>query len=213
MRAWHWRAAGLLACVLTLLCGACSSASLEYFARAARWLRAKPLTHGRPVILYGVSRGGEGALLIASYEPHLFEAVIASSPSANANGAIGGSIGPAGSAWTFHGKPLVPGTEIPVGRIRVPLLIGDGGLDAVWNSATSASVIVTELQSAHDPAPYVNLYYPDAGHAIVGAPPYFPYADYGANGDFMGGSQQANALAMERSWARMIEFINDPWHP
>ena len=30
---------------------------------------------------------------------------------------------------------------------------------------------------------------------------------------FMGGSQQANALAMERSWARMIEFINDPWHP
>ena len=27
MRAWHWRAAGLLACVLTLLCSACSSAS------------------------------------------------------------------------------------------------------------------------------------------------------------------------------------------
>jgi len=43
--------------------------------------------------------------------------------------------------------------------------------------------------------------------------PISPYADYGANGDFMGGSQQANALAMERSWARMIEFINDPWHP
>jgi hypothetical protein len=27
----------------------------------------------------------------------------------------------------------------------------------------------------------------------------------------MGGTQQDNALAMERSWNRMIEFINDPW--
>jgi len=210
MRAWHWRAAGLLACVLTLLCGACSSASLEYFARAARWLRAKPLTHGRPVILYGVSRGGEGALLIASYEPHLFEAVIASSPSANANGAIGGSIGPAGSAWTFHGKPLVPGTEIPVGRIRCRCSSATAGWTRSGtrqhrSSSPSCRVLMTRRRTS-------TCTTRTPGTRSSARHPISPYADYGANGDFMGGSQQANALAMERSWARMIEFINDPWH-
>ena len=181
--------------------------SLEYFARAVRWLRRQPETAGRPVILYGASRGGEGALLIAALEPHLFDALIASSPSAFVNGAFGGK---PGAAWTFRGKPLTAGTLIPVGRIHVPLLLGDGGLDAIWNSAASVTNIMSELQSAHDPAPYINLFYPDAGHAFLGAPPYFPYASYQA-GHLMGGSQQANALAIDKSWTRMIDFINDPW--
>ncbi len=182
--------------------------ALEYFARAVHWLRQQPQAKGRPVILYGASRGGEGALLIASLEPHLFEAVIASSPSAYVNGAFGGAPGP---AWTFHGKPLITGTLIPVDRIRVPLLLGDGGQDAIWNSEASVSIIMNELQGAHDPAPYINLFYPDAGHAFLGAPPYFPYALYSAAGNSVGGSQQANALAIDQSWVRMIEFINDPW--
>jgi acyl-CoA thioester hydrolase/bile acid acetyltransferase-like protein/bile acid acyltransferase/acyl-CoA thioester hydrolase-like protein len=101
---------------------------LEYFARAVRWLRLQPATKGRQIILYGASRG-EGALLIASLEPRLFEAVIASSPSALVNGAFGGK--PGGAAWAFRSKPLTTGTLIPVGHVRVPLLIGDGGLDAV----------------------------------------------------------------------------------
>jgi dienelactone hydrolase len=180
---------------------------LEYFARAVSWLRTQPATRGRPLILYGVSRGGEGALLIASYEPELFSAVIASSPSAHVDLAFGGP----GSAWTWEGKPLPTGTLIPVSRIRVPLLIGDGGLDAVWDSSASATLIMSELSAAHDHAPYVNLYYPDAGHGFLGTPPYFPYDGLGGLGNNLGGSQQANALAEEQSWARMIGFINDPW--
>jgi dienelactone hydrolase len=183
---------------------------LEYFARAVRWLRTQPATRGRPLILYGVSRGGEGALLIASYEPDLFSAVIASSPSSNVNGPFGG--GPAGAAWTWEGKPLPTGTEIPVNRIRVPLLIGDGGLDAVWDSSASATVIMNELSAARDHAPYINLYYPDAGHAFLGTPPYFPYDGLTGSGNPLGGSEQANALAEEQSWARMVEFIDSPWH-
>lgn len=112
---------------------------LEYFARAVRWLRAQPVAWGRPVILFGASRGAEGALLVASYEPHLIDAVVASSPSNLINGAYGGKPGP---AWTFHGKPLRTGTPIPVRRIRVPLLLSDGGQDAIWNSAGSATAIV-----------------------------------------------------------------------
>jgi dienelactone hydrolase len=179
---------------------------LEYFARAVRWLRAQPVAKGRPLVLYGASRGAEGALLIASYEPDLFDAVIASSPSYLINGAYGGN----GPAWTFDGKPLPVGTTIPVGRIRVPLLLGDGGQDAIWDSAGSVTAIVEELQGANDPAPHINLYFPLAGHAFLGAPPYVPYSDYGAHGP-QGGTQQANALAEEQSWAAMINFLNDPW--
>jgi dienelactone hydrolase len=179
---------------------------LEYFARAVRWLRAQPAGQGRPVVLFGVSRGAEGALLIASYQPHLVNAVVASSPSSDINGAYGGKPGP---AWTFHGKPLPTGTLIPVGRIRVPVLLGDGGQDMVWDSAQSAGAIVAELKAAHDRAPYRNLYYPGAGHAFLGYPPYFPYSWYGPNGP-LGGTPQANSLAAEQSWARMIGFLNDP---
>jgi dienelactone hydrolase len=184
---------------------------LEYFARAVRWLRAQRVARGRPIILSGTSRGGEGALLIASYEPHLFDAVIASSPSAFSNGSYGPGSSPAVSGWTWNGKPLPIGTQIPVSRIRVPLLIGDGGQDAVWPSATSASLVMTELRAAHDAAPYTNLYYPKAGHAFLGTPPYFPYSAYGANGNLMGGTQTADAQAMERSWLQMIAFIDNPW--
>ena len=104
------------------------SIPLEYFARAISWLRAQPAGRGRPVVLYGASRGAEAVLLLASYLPHLADGVVASSPTAVINGAV--SVVP-GAAWTFGGQPLVPVGNIPVTRIRVPLLMGDGGQDAV----------------------------------------------------------------------------------
>jgi dienelactone hydrolase len=182
------------------------SIPLEYFARAVGWLRAQPVARGRRVVLIGTSRGAEGALLIASYEPLLFNAVIANSPSYLINGAFGGP----GAAWTFHGKALQTGTNIPVGNIRIPVLLSDGGQDAVWDSAGSATAIIQQLQAANDPAPHANLYYPAAGHAAAGSPPYFPYTDIGSHGNVHGGSEQANALAAEQFWAKMITFINNP---
>jgi len=43
------------------------------------------------------------------------------------------------------GQALEAGTLIPVTRIGVPLLMGDGGQDPVWSSAASVSTIVSEL--------------------------------------------------------------------
>ena len=60
---------------------------------------------------------------------------------------------------------------------------------------------------AGDRAPYTNLYYPDAGHGNFGSPPYFPYSD-SVNGTVLGGSTQADALAAEQFWTKMIAFIN-----
>jgi dienelactone hydrolase len=157
--------------------------------------------------LIGYSRGAEGALVIASYEPHLFSAVVANSPSSNIN-----SYDVRGSSWEFRGKPLPVGS-IPVANIRIPVLLSDGGQDLVWPSAASAATIMQELRAAHDPEPYTNLYYPGAGHAYAGAPPYFPNSETGSSGNLHGGTEQANALAAEQFWPKMIQFINDPAEP
>jgi hypothetical protein len=40
-----------------------------------------------------------------------------------------------------------------VDRIRVPVLLGDGGQDTTWNSGLPATVIMQELRTAHDRGP------------------------------------------------------------
>jgi dienelactone hydrolase len=175
---------------------------LEYFARAVNWLRAQPAGRGRPVVLYGASDGTQAALLTASYLPHLVNAVVASSPTDVVHGAFGSTGIDVG--WTFGGKPLAVGSLIPVTKIRVPLLLGDGGQDAAWNSAGSASTIVSELDRSAGHPPVTNLYYPGAGHYYFGMLPYFPLFTNPANG----GTVQANALATEQFWTRMISFLN-----
>ena len=179
---------------------------LEYFARAVGWLRAQPVARGRPVVLIGDSAGAEAALLIASYEPHLVDAIVANSPNYLVAGA------PGSAAWTFHGEPLTTGALIPVADIRIPVLLSDGGQDLVWSSALSATQIVQELRRSADRAPYANLYYPGAGHTAAGLPPDIPMPTilYGAP---RGGSEQANALAAEQFWPSMIRFLNNPAAP
>ena len=180
------------------------SIPLEYFARAVSWLRAQPAGRGRPVVLYGASRGAEAVLLLASYLPHLADGVVASSPTAAINPANNVAQGP---AWTFGGQPLASVQNIPVTRIRVPLLMGDGGQDAVWDSAAAASTIMGELRGSPDHAPATNLYYPGAGHYDFGFPPYFPFFTTTDVAE-LGGSAQADALATEQFWTRMITFLN-----
>jgi dienelactone hydrolase len=121
---------------------------LEYFTRAVGWLRAQPVARGRPVVLIGDSDGAEAALLIASYEPHLVDAIVANSPSYLVTH---GTLGRPGIAtWTFHGKPLTTGALVPVADIRIPVLLSDGGQDLVWSSALSATQIVQELRRSAD---------------------------------------------------------------
>jgi len=180
------------------------SIPLEYVARAVSWLRAQPAGRGRPVVLYGASAGSEAVLLLASYLPHLADGVIASSPTAVITPSI--SAVP-GAAWTFGGQPLAPGTTIPVTRLRVPLLMGDGGQDVIWDSAAAASTIMAELHGSADHAPATNLYYPGAGHYYFGFPPYFPFFT-STEVAGLGGSEQADALATEQFWTRMITFLH-----
>ena len=173
---------------------------LEYFTRAISWLRAQPAARGRPIVLYGGSDGTQPAQLLAAYQPHLAAAVVLNSPTDLVQPAQGGT----GPGWTYGGKPIPPGVLIPVSKIRVPVLIGDGGEDAVWNSAGSATTITSEIDRTAGHAPAINLYYPGAGHYFFGLPPYYPYFSQAS----LGGTQQANALAVEQFWTRMLTFLD-----
>jgi dienelactone hydrolase len=183
---------------------------LEYFARAVGWLRAQPAARGRPVVLIGDSTGADAVLLTASYDPHLADAIVANSPGYLILGAEGGSA--TSAAWTFHGQPLTAGALIPVADIRVPVLLSDGGQDLIAHSAPSAARIIQELRQSADHTPYTNLYYPGAGHIAAGFPPDFPYSAI-TGGTLRGGTEQANALAAEQFWAKMITFLGNPSAP
>jgi BAAT / Acyl-CoA thioester hydrolase C terminal len=141
-----------------------------------------------------VSDGAIAVLPLASYLPHLADAVVASSPEAIVDGAF----------RTFGGKPVAAGMNIPVTSIRIPLLLGDGGQDGLQGSAGAATLIMRELRCSADHAPATNLDYPGAGHAVFGLPPYYPFFTNPA----VGGTAQANALATEQFWIRMIIFLN-----
>ena len=84
--------------------------------------------------------------------------------------------------------------------------MGDGGQDAVLLRG-SGRTIMGELRGSPSHAPATNLYYPGAGHYYFGVPPYFPvFTNTEVAG--LGGSAQADALATEQFWTRMITFLN-----
>ena len=184
------------------------SIPLEYFARAIGWLRAQPAGRGRPLVLYGVSAGAEAVLLLASYLPHLVSRCGVIASSTHRGHQRRGQRDKPCPAWTFGGQPL----QHPSGTSRspasgFPLLMGDGGRDAAWDAAAAASTIMGELRGSPDHAPATNLYYPGAGHYYFGFPPYFPvFTSTEVAGQ--GGSAQADALATEQFWTRMITFLN-----
>jgi len=62
---------------------------------------------------------------------------------------------------------------------------------------------MAELHGSPGHPPATNLYYPGAGHYYFGFPPYFPFFTAAE----LGGSEQANALATEQFWTRMITFL------
>ena len=90
---------------------------LEYFQSAIKWVTKQPGVQNDGVAVYGNSRGGELALLLASYFPEI-KVVIAAVPSAYIWGAYGASMTteeeqallakkPCGNvAWTYQGKEI-----------------------------------------------------------------------------------------------------------
>lgn len=177
---------------------------LEYFATALRWLAAQPGVDPRRLVVLGVSRGGEAALLLGTVYPDLVHGVVACTPSASVEPAYPGP----GVAWTYAGTP-VPLGPIAVERIHGPVLATGGGEDAVWSSARAVEAIVKRARN-HGRQDIVGNIYPKAGHSVGCAIPYLPAAAFDLGRKMFlpaGGTQAANAQARAASWPRLLHFL------
>ena len=170
---------------------------VEYFRRALRWIAAR--TGVKRVALLGVSRGGEGVLIVGSRYPDLVAGVAALVP--------GSQYAPSPTrrnvaAWTVHGRPTPLYEPIPVERIRGPVLTVSAGEDAVWPSSDYATEIQGRLE--HSRLAHPDLRYPQAGHGIGLAVPYVPSLDPAR----AGGTAAADAAARAALWPQLLAFLD-----
>lgn len=202
---------------------------IEPVDRALAWLNARPGTP-EPVAIVGVSKGGELALLVASRNPAV-AAVVAAVPSNVVWAGIDRTGGAVGSSWTAGGQPLPhvpydfskgftgifnlyrdslpaasPEAEIPVERIAGPILLVSGEADTLWPSTEMANRVEARLRSHGFAHPVEHLAYPDAGHAVFGAP---VRADAPGlqNVAAVGGTVEGLIAARADVWPRTLAFL------
>ncbi|KAA2253919.1 acyl-CoA thioester hydrolase [Solihabitans fulvus] len=101
-------------------------------------------------------------------------------------------------------------SAIPVERVNGAVLLISSGDDRVWPSAALSDVALRRLEDADHPFPYHHVSYPEAGHAIAGAPhvPATGLASAGPGRSLaFGGTPRANAEARADAWRRTIAFL------
>jgi len=209
---------------------------LDYLKKAIDWMGARETIDRRRLAVFGGSKGGELALLLASRFVEL-KAVVAYVPSHVVWQGIGG----AGSSWTYEGQPVpyvpyksMPSTRganqplslmplylgslddkeavakatIPVEKINGPVLVISGKDDQLWPSSIMADMVVARLKENRHPYKYEHLAYESAGHAIRTT--YGPTTRSTGNAQMnLGGQPAANARAQADSWPKALAFLKD----
>jgi dienelactone hydrolase len=121
---------------------------IEYFERAIDCAARHPNVDPKRIALWGVSRGAEISLLLASKFPERIAALVATLPSS----AIYGSIQSDAPAWTYKGRPVAPNAPFPKVPFSMegkekerPLVLTPYFLEGMKDSvAFSASIIPVE---------------------------------------------------------------------
>ncbi len=96
---------------------------LEYFVKAANWLRQQPGVDPHHVAIMGWSKGAEAALVTAATFPQEFQAVIGFMPSSVVWEGLQYGPGQASSSWSLAGKPL-PWTSFDADSVAAMLTSG-----------------------------------------------------------------------------------------
>jgi dienelactone hydrolase len=203
---------------------------LEYFDKAIDWLTAQSCVDASRLGIFGSSKGGELALLLAS-RTSVIKAVVAVAPSNVVWEGIGGE----SSSWSYQNVPLpfvpfrqtnrsaklvdayrqslagcpnVDRFEIPVEKIKGAVLLLTGRDDQLWPSADMAERVLNRLKRNGFPCPAQHLCYEKAGHAIPSA--YIPALMTVQAGRLpLGGSPEANAKAQADSRPKVLQFLKD----
>jgi len=168
---------------------------LEYFKKAIDWLRANPAVDADRLGVFGMSRGGEAALLVAATFPAI-RAVVANVPSHVVWQGINSDPAIKTSSWTIAGADLpyaalvapqeglswrdwfavslrtAPAeAAIPVERINGAVLFMTGTADGVWPCSEMADAAIARLRQHRFEFPIEHARYEGGGHAIL-MPPY-----------------------------------------
>lgn len=205
---------------------------IEPVAAARAWLGARPEAAG-PVVVMGVSKGAELALLVASRTPEI-TGVVVGVPSSVVWQGIDLSGAPTGSSWTEGGRPIAwtpydfsqgfrgvyelyagaidhapAEAEIPVERINGPILMLSGQADTLWPSADMAARVERRLQAHGFTHTVTSIAYPEAGHAIFGPPIADPASPNLQRATSVGGTIPALIAARADGWPRVLAFLRD----
>lgn len=183
---------------------------LEYFRAGLDRLSASLSDPQAPMVVLGVSRGSEAALLSGVHFPDRVSAVIAVVPG---NVVLCGWP-PGPPAWTLGGRPLpfvtrfgpssaVPEAEIPVERIPGPILLISAGADRVWPSLAMSRAMAERLRSRGHPGGHELLEYPAATHALGRLVPEE------AGRGFLAGrlAKDPDVAARRDAWPKLLAFI------
>ena len=150
--------------------------SIEGPVKALRWLQRHESIRDRPVAIYGISRGAELAMIIATLpRDQMVPRLAAVTSLSGSDRIVHGFSWKSGKksrkkashrkarAWLWKGKYLVPGTPIPVERCDAPVLLIHGLQDKLWKAKRSRR-LERRLKAA---SKHVETFYlADEGHIL-----------------------------------------------
>ena len=183
---------------------------LEYFVRAARWLRSQPGVAHRLIVI-GISRGSEAAEQLAYLDRRDVRGVVAAVPS---DVRVCGHPDCTRPAWTWHHRAL-PFTRqydeprptddrhavIPLYRADAKVLLICAGADQVWSSCAYAQALQHQLAAHHYDRTHTLLRYPRADHDVGGLVPGVSLEQYAMN-------PIDDEQAREALWPHLLAFLH-----
>lgn len=203
---------------------------IEPVPQAMRWLAAQPGVAPGGVYLFGISRGGELAMLAGIASP-LTRGVIGLVPDPIIFAGLQFGKGPVdASPWVLGGKPvpyitfrdwtmferthdarLIERAFVPLERLKAPLLLVTGDDDKLALSSEVARLAIERLNRLKPGAAVEWAHYPDCGHMIY--MPLLPTANLDkANTPYgeleFGGTAEGYAEADRDAWARILAFMS-----
>lgn len=210
---------------------------LEYFDTAVSWLQDQPEVAPDAIGVFGGSKGGEAALLVASRNPAV-TAVVANVPSHVAWAGIDSAefwrMGNIGSTWSADGQPVpyVPYANSARTRdifelYRTSLAENPAAVEKarIRVDRTAAPIMmvcgeadnlwpscqmareVERFARANGKTDVTLLAYPEAGHLVQG-PPAQPDSEEYANLDYGGGTVAGTQAARKDSWPQVLKFLH-----